>query len=59
MRILVCSVGFNTRREYAIDVFQFDQARALRELGHDVRVVTLDLRSFRRVRRLRAASFCF
>ncbi len=57
MRILVCSVGFNTRKNYAIDVFQFDQARALRDLGHDVRVVTLDLRSFRRVRRLHAACF--
>ena len=57
MRILVCSVGFNSKSEYAIDVFQFDQAKALRDLGHDVRVVTLDLRSFRRVRRLRAARF--
>ena len=57
MKILVCSCGVNSFRKLKVGVFQLDQARALHDLGHDVRIVTLDLRSFRRWRSLRSERF--
>lgn len=50
IRVLICSTGYNTYHKTVVDVFQWDQANALMSYGHDVRVVTLDLRSIRRVR---------
>ncbi len=50
MKILVCSSGFNSFSERRVDVFQFDQAKALADRGHDVRIATLDMRSVRRWR---------
>lgn len=50
MKILVCSCGFNSFSEKRVDVFQFDQAKALANRGHDVRIATLDMRSVRRLR---------
>ncbi len=53
MKILICSTGYNTWcGNNSIGLFQLDQARALLRNGHDVRIASIDLRSFRQIRRL-------
>lgn len=47
----ICVVSRNISSDYK-GSFEFDQALALKEYGHDVYVLSLDLRSIRRRRRL-------
>ena len=57
MKILICSVGYNSYKNNDIGIFQLDQAKALKSKGHDVRIATLDLRSIRRRRPLTSKYF--
>lgn len=57
MKILVCTNGYNSIKKRQIAIFQLDQARALRKYGHDVRIVSIDLRSVRHIRDFRTLSF--
>lgn len=50
MKILVCARGYNSYSENKIGDFELDQAKALKDAGCDVRIVSLDLRSPRRRR---------
>ena len=51
MVILEVSRGFPTDRYPMNGIFEWDQARALKQLGHDVIFVAIDLRSLRRKRK--------
>ena len=50
MRILVAGRGLDSPRGPAVGIFEMDQARALRDAGHDVRFAATDTRSLRRIR---------
>ncbi|MBR6113880.1 MAG: glycosyltransferase [Oscillospiraceae bacterium] len=52
MRILIAGRGFDTPGEHRVGVFELDQAKALRDAGHDVRFAAVDTRSLRRRRPL-------
>lgn len=53
MKILICSTGYNSMTyDHTIGCFQLDQAKALRDIGNNVRIASIDLRSIRRKRRL-------
>lgn len=52
MKILICSTGYNSiKSNNTIGIFQLDQAKALRDIGNDIRIASIDLRSIRRKRR--------
>lgn len=57
MKILICANGYNTLKNKKIGIFQLDQAKALREIGHDVRISTIDTRSIRRIRNYKTEKF--
>lgn len=58
MKVLICSTGYNSiNAENTIGIFQLDQAKALRDIGHDVRIASIDLRSIRRKRHFGAYLF--
>jgi len=50
VKILIVARGFPTARYPQHGVFEFDQARALARLGHEVSYIAVDLRSVRRKR---------
>ena len=50
MRILIAGRGFDALDRHEVGVFELDQARALRDAGHDVRFAAVDTRSIRRAR---------
>ena len=52
MRILIAGRGFDAPGRQEVGVFELDQARALRDAGHDVRFAAVDTRSIRRPRPL-------
>lgn len=52
MYILVVSRGYPTPKNPLRGIFEFDQAKALRDAGHKVVFLSLDLRSIRRKRKL-------
>ena len=47
MKILITGRGYDTPSEHSLGIFEWDQARALRDAGHDVRFAALDTRSLR------------
>lgn len=51
MKILIIARGYPTDKYILNGIFEFDQAKALRKLGHEVFFMSLDIRSLRRVRR--------
>lgn len=51
MRVLIVSSGAPTEKYPLLGIFEFDQAKALKGLGHEVVFVTIDLRSIRRWRK--------
>ena len=48
--ILIVSRGVPTKEYPMNGLFEFDQARALAALGHDVKMLVVDIRSFLRKR---------
>ena len=52
MRILIAGRGFDSLSRRETGAFETDQARALRNMGHDVRFAAADTRSLRRLRPL-------
>lgn len=52
MKILVVSGGCPSEKYPLNGIFEFDQAKALKEFGHEVLFVSIDLRSIRRKRKL-------
>lgn len=50
MKIFIVSRGVPSENNQTLGIFEHDQAKALAEAGHDVLVLSLDLRSFRRKR---------
>ena len=52
MRILVVSRGIPVENNPLSGIFEWDQAKALRDLGHEVIYAVLDMRSIRRKRHL-------
>lgn len=50
MKILICTSGYNGYDDRYVTVFALDQAKALRDYGHDVRIAEPDIRSIRRWR---------
>lgn len=52
MRILIVCDGYPENDSSLSGIFAFDQAKALRDLGHQVIVASIDLRSLRRKRKL-------
>ena len=51
MKIQIVSDGYPTK-EYPLNVvFAFDQAKALKDYGHEILFVSIDLRSIRRKRK--------
>ena len=57
MRILVAGRGFDAPGRHVLGVFELDQARALRDAGHDVRFAALDTRSIRSLRPIGCRSY--
>lgn len=57
MKILVVSRGFPTKRYPLNGIFEWDQAKALKEYGHEVIFVAIDLRSIRRKRKFGLSVF--
>lgn len=51
MRILIISRGMPDEKYPLNGIFAYDQAKALRELGHEVFFISIDFRSFRHWRR--------
>lgn len=51
MRVLIVSGGVPTEKYPLLGVFEFDQAKALMNLGHEVVFISIDLRSIRRWRK--------
>ena len=51
MRIFIVSRGVPSDRNLTLGIFEFDQAKALVAAGHDVVVLSVDLRSIRRRRK--------
>ena len=52
MRILVVSRGIPVENNPLSGIFEWDQAKALRDIGHEVIYAVLDMRSIRRKRHL-------
>ena len=52
MRILIAGRGFDSFGRHEVGIFELDQARALKQAGHDVRFAAIDTRSVRRFRSL-------
>ena len=50
MRILVAASGYDSREKHEVNIFALDQAKALRDAGHDVRFAAVDTRSIRHSR---------
>lgn len=50
MKILVAGPGYDSREKHEVNIFALDQAKALRDAGHDVRFAAVDTRSVRRAR---------
>lgn len=51
MKILIISRGYPTKKYPMHGIFEFDQAKAIAALGHDVIFITVDIRSLRRFRK--------
>lgn len=51
MNLLIAARGYNYINDNTVGRFELGQAAALREYGHDVRIISLDLRSVRRIRK--------
>lgn len=51
MKILIIARGYPTEKYNLNGIFEFDQAKALAKIGHEVFFLCLDIRSIRRVRR--------
>lgn len=51
MKILLVSKGFPSKKYPLNGIFAYDQAKAIRDYGHEVTFISLDFRSFRRWRR--------
>lgn len=51
MKVLIISRGYPTEKYPMNGIFEFDQAKALANLGHEVIFASLDMRSFRRKRK--------
>lgn len=56
MRILICAIGYNSSKRN-VDIFELDQAKALSDYGHDIRIASIDLRSVRRLRSWRSSVY--
>lgn len=52
MFILIVSGGFPQKNAPLLGVFEFDQAKALQSFGHKIIFISIDLRSFRRKRKI-------
>ena len=52
MRTLIIAGGYPTDRYILNGIFEFDQAKALAKIGHEVYFLSIDIRSIRRIRRL-------
>lgn len=50
MKIFIVSRGVPSKKNVTLGIFEFDQAKALSEAGHDVVMLSIDLRSIRRKR---------
>lgn len=50
MKILIAASGFDSPRKHEVNIFALDQAKALRDAGHDVRFAAVDTRSIRHSR---------
>lgn len=57
MRILIVSRGLPSEKYPLLGIFEFDQAKALAKLGHEVIFVAIDLRSIRRLRKFGMEQF--
>lgn len=51
MRIFIISRGIPTRKYPGNGIFEYSQAKALAQLGHEIHYIVLDMRSIRRIRR--------
>lgn len=51
MKILIIARGYPTAKYNLNGIFEFDQAKALAKIGHEVFFLSLDIRSIRRIRR--------
>lgn len=51
MKILIIARGYPTAKYNLNGIFEFDQAKALAKIGHEVFFLCLDIRSIRRIRR--------
>jgi len=51
MKILIIALGYPTEKYKGHGIFEFDQAKALAKLGHEVIFASVDMRSIRRWRR--------
>ncbi len=57
MRIYIVSRGYPTEVHVTNGLFEYDQAKALAALGHEVVFIALDLRSIRKKRKMGQVSF--
>lgn len=57
MKVMLVSRGVPTDRNPLLGIFEYDQAKALAEYGHEVIFAVVDLRSIRRRRRLGIRSY--
>ena len=57
MKIFIVSRGVPSDNNLTLGIFEFDQAKALAAAGHDVVVLSVDLRSIRRKRKLGLRSY--
>ena len=57
MKILLCARAYNSIQDHKVGVFEFDQAKAFRNAGHDVRIAAIDIRSIRHRRKLTSYSY--
>lgn len=57
MKILVVSRGYPSENHKMLGIFEFDQAKALASLGHEVIFASIDVRSLRRWRKWGLESF--
>ena len=51
MKVLIISRGYPTGKYPLNGIFEFDQAKALANLGHKVIFASVDMRSIRRIRK--------
>lgn len=57
MKIFIISRGYPTQKNPLLGIFEFNQAMALKNKGHEVIYIAIDLRSIRRKRKLGYSSF--